>query len=194
MLTQCSNLSQVHELLDGLPAQIQGLYDRIILDIDKQKIEPKIVRRALAWLVASLQPIRLCEVVEALLIDIDWRTMKLDQLHDAIKNVSIPTNTRDHQTLETGIGSALLHLLGSLVTHREETDCISFIHSSVKVSCILACVPTCEPLCNYPPDIPHRSFGKSKIPDRLTKCPRRTCRNLHVLPLRLPYRFSYIHQ
>lgn len=105
------------------------------------------MRRVLAWLVSALRPIRLREVVEALTIDLDRRTMEPEGLHRVIK-VPASTIILGRQTLEMEIGRTLLHALGSLITHNEATDCIAFLHSSMRVSYILACLPTCECL-NY---------------------------------------------
>ena len=138
MLTRCSNVSRVRELLDEFPVLVQGLYDSIILDVDLQNTEPKIVQHVLAWLVCALRPIRLCEVIEALMIDLDWRTMVPDRLSEVIK-VPVSTKTLESRALEGEIGSALLHILGSLVTYDDKTDSIALLHSSLKVSYASLC-------------------------------------------------------
>lgn len=127
MITRCS---EIWKTSDELPVPVD-LYDRII-DF-KQIAEPKIVRHVLTWLVPALRPIRSCEVVELLLIDLDWRTMKPDRLREVIE-VPMSTNILHRRTLEAEIGSTLLHLLGSLLMYNEVIGRITFLHSSVKVS------------------------------------------------------------
>ena len=92
---------------------LDATYERILLGIDQRPLEGKIARRALAWLVTASRPLALKEIVEALSIDLQRRT------------------------LDRGIAPihkyALLDVLGSLVVHDEETDIVNLSHFSVKV-------------------------------------------------------------
>jgi len=102
---------QVRRALDDLPSDLDATYARILLRIDEH--ERGVARRALYWLVAALQPLELCQLIEGLSIDLARRVIDRD---------SGPVH-----------GPALLDALGSLVTHDETTDIIVLSHASVKV-------------------------------------------------------------
>ncbi|KAH0831165.1 ankyrin repeat-containing domain protein [Lanmaoa asiatica] len=111
-LKQCVTASELRDALSDLPSDLHATYGRILLEIDRATREGKIVRRALYWLVAALEPLQLSQIMEGLSIDLGRRAMD----HD-----SRPVH-----------GAALLDSLGSLVTYNEVTDIVILSHFSVK--------------------------------------------------------------
>ncbi|KAF8127052.1 hypothetical protein EV363DRAFT_1223873, partial [Boletus edulis] len=111
-LKGCITLQEFLEALDNLPMGLEATYERILLGIDRRPSEGKVARRALTWLVSASRPLILMEIIEALSIDLQRRT------------------------LDRGIAPihkfALLDALGSLVVHDEETDFVNLSHFSVK--------------------------------------------------------------
>lgn len=111
-LKQCITAVRIREALNNLPGDLNGTYERIFLGINKDE-EGDVVRRALEWLVAALQPLQLSQIMESLSIDLGRRILDFE---------SRPVH-----------GSALLDALGSLVTYDELTDVVILSHFSVKV-------------------------------------------------------------
>ncbi|KAF8557486.1 ankyrin [Imleria badia] len=109
-LKRCMTALQIRRALDDLPSDLDATYARILLRINEN--EREVVRRALCWLVSALKPMKLCQIIEGLSIDLAQRVMDRD---------SGPVH-----------GPALLDALGSLVTHDEMTDVIVLSHASVK--------------------------------------------------------------
>lgn len=101
---------QIRKTLDDLPRDLDATYLRILLRIDENEWE--VVRQALYWLVAALLPLRLCQVLEGLSVDLGRRVLDRG---------SGPVH-----------GPALLDALGSLVTYDELTDLVTLSHASVK--------------------------------------------------------------
>lgn len=112
-LKRCVTAVKIREVLGSLPIGLEATYERILLAMNKEEGGGRIARHALVWLVAALAPLRLSQIVEALSIDLDQRTLNPDvgPIH----------------------GHALLDTLGSLVTHDESTDIVKLSHFSVKV-------------------------------------------------------------
>ena len=79
--------------------------------------EWEVARQALYWLVVAFRPLKLVEILDGLSIDLELRVLDCD---------SAPVH-----------GSALLDVLGSLVTYDELTDVVILSHASVKVCYIL---------------------------------------------------------
>lgn len=94
--------------------------------INIKRREGQLARRALTWLVAALRPLQLSELIEALSINLQTRTLDPDfgPMHNGV----------------------LLDACGSLVTYNEKTAIITLSHFSVKVSCnnLLLCLGTIE--------------------------------------------------
>ncbi|KAF8133986.1 ankyrin repeat-containing domain protein [Boletus edulis] len=98
--------------LETLPKGLDETYERILLAIDAETLAGELAQRALTWLVAALRPLRLSEIMEALSINLQTRSLDTD-------NVPI------HR-------GALLDACGSLVTYSEKTEIIILAHFSVK--------------------------------------------------------------
>ena len=111
-LKRCATSHELRKALDNLPDGLEATYERILGAIDERKSEGKLVRRALAWLVVALEPLRLAQIVHGL--SIDSQQQKTD---------------RDIEWLK----ASLLPALSSLVSYNEETDVLALAHFSVKV-------------------------------------------------------------
>lgn len=111
-LKRCVTTVRIRKTLDNLPSDLNETYERILLGINKEE-EGEVVRRALEWLVAALEPLQLSQIMESLAIDLGNRVLDFE---------SRPVN-----------GPALLDALGSLVIHDELTDIVILSHFSVKV-------------------------------------------------------------
>lgn len=115
---------QVRRALDELPSDLDSTYARILLRVNEN--EREVVRRALYWLVAAMQPLKLSQILDGLSIDLGRRCMDRD---------SGPVH-----------GPALLDALGSLVMHDETTGLVTLSHASVKVCHILSLSSKCIPV------------------------------------------------
>ncbi|KAF8550913.1 ankyrin [Imleria badia] len=111
-LNQCVTRKEVRNALNNLPEGLDETYERILVAININVREGQLAQRALVWLVASLRPLRLDELMEGLSINLHTRTMDLDS-----------------QPMHNG---ALLDACGSLVTYIERTGVIILSHFSVK--------------------------------------------------------------
>lgn len=107
-------MSGIRKVLRSLPDGLEETYRRILIAIDRREYEARRVRRALIWLVTALRPIRMDELLEAIMIDPDYRG--LDSRFRFMN------------------GADLLEVCRSLVVHRGDTDIITLSHMSVKVS------------------------------------------------------------
>ena len=112
ILKRCGARVELKEALDNLPNELEATYEKILGEIDERKLEGKLARRALVWLVVALEPLRLAQIVDGLLVDTEQG--KID---------------RDTQWLR----AALLNALSSLIFYYEETDVVALSHFSVKV-------------------------------------------------------------
>ncbi|KAN0094796.1 Ankyrin repeat-containing domain protein [Tylopilus felleus] len=121
VLRRCATAIRIRGALDDLPADLNTTYERILLNANKDEHEGKVVRRALDWLVAALEPMQLFQIVEGLSIDLGRRTLDRE---------SGPVH-----------GTTLLDILGSLVMYDEATDIVMLSHFSVKE--YLTGQPTC---------------------------------------------------
>lgn len=119
-LNRCVTRKEVRNALDDLPEGLDETYERILVAIDTNGREGQLAQRALVWLVASLRPLHLDELMEGLSINL--RTRTLDS---------------DIRPMHNG---ALLDACGSLVTYIEKTGLIILSHFSVKVSSDCSCV------------------------------------------------------
>jgi len=113
-LKKCATARDIRTALYSLPTGLDETYERILRAIDPQSSDGKVALRALVWLVATLRPLRLDEILEALSIDLQGR--RLDREIAPVH------------------GYALLDALGSLVAYNEETGVVNLSHFSVKVS------------------------------------------------------------
>ena len=113
-LDRCVTRKEVRSALDTLPQGLDETYERILLAVDTGTSAGKLTQQALVWLVAALRPLRLSEIMEALSINLQTRTLDSDigPMHN----------------------EALLDACGSLVTYTEKTGIIILSHSSVKVN------------------------------------------------------------
>ena len=68
-LQDATRTAEVEKEVQALPSTIDGLYQRVLQSIAPQDIE--IVQRALAWLIAANQPLKLSELVAALATEPD---------------------------------------------------------------------------------------------------------------------------
>src|SRR5271154_6015992 len=68
-LTKCLNLRKLREAMADLPNTLNGTYDRILCDIDKKYSQDAL--KILQWLVYSLRPLRIEEVVDIIAVDIN---------------------------------------------------------------------------------------------------------------------------
>ena len=103
---------QVRKALNDLPSSLNETYERILFRINEDEQGCEVARRALDWLVVALVPLELSQIMEGVSID------------------PAQVLRRDFGPLH---GSALLDVLGSLVTHDEVTDIVILSHYSVKV-------------------------------------------------------------
>ena len=112
ILKRCGTRVALKEALDNLPNELEATYEKILGEIDERKLEGKLARRALVWLMVALEPLRLAQIVDGLLVDAEQG--KID---------------RSTQWLRT----ALLNALSSLIFYYEDTDVVALSHFSVKV-------------------------------------------------------------
>ena len=105
---------EVRNALQCLPEGLDETYERILHAIDMECPAGQLAQRALVWLVGTLRPLRLSELMVALSIDLQTRTLESDigPMHSG----------------------ALLDACASLVTYTEKTGIIILAHSSVKVN------------------------------------------------------------
>ncbi|KAF8135797.1 hypothetical protein EV363DRAFT_1294575 [Boletus edulis] len=117
-LDRCVTRKEVRDALHDLPTGLDETYERILLAIDMETLAGRLAQRALSWLVAALRPLRLSEIMEALSINLQTRTLDFDigPMHSG----------------------ALLDACGSLVTYTEKTGVIILSHFSVKVKSAVA--------------------------------------------------------
>ena len=113
VLKQCVTTVQVREALNDLPSNLNETYERILLKTNEDERGGKVARRALDWLVVALVPLQLSQIMEGLSVDLVGRVLDRN---------SGPVH-----------GSALLDVLGNLVTYNEVTDIVVLSHYSVKV-------------------------------------------------------------
>ncbi|KAF9228827.1 hypothetical protein BS17DRAFT_212555 [Gyrodon lividus] len=111
-LSHCTSVEQIQTILESLPIGLDETYERILVMIDGKEFEWRLIRSALVWLVASLRPLRLSDIIEALKIDLEKQTF-----NDDIG----PMN-----------GTVLLDACRSLLTYNEETGTVTLSHFSVK--------------------------------------------------------------
>ncbi|KIJ09211.1 hypothetical protein PAXINDRAFT_172562, partial [Paxillus involutus ATCC 200175] len=111
-LAKCPSAGEIRTALKSLPSGLDETYERILRTIDGHGSQRTLVQRVLVWLVAALQPLYLSDIMAALKIDLEKRTLDDD---------IVPT----HKIV-------LLDACGSLVTHYVETDIIFLSHFSVK--------------------------------------------------------------
>lgn len=103
---------ELQEALNNLPEGLEATYERILWAIDERNAEGEAARRTLVWLMVALEPLRLAQVVDGLLVDPEQQKM-----------------TRQTSLLRI----ALLNALSSLVSYYEETDLLALSHFSVNV-------------------------------------------------------------
>ena len=146
-LDRCATRQELRKALDNLPTELEATYEKILAAIDERTSEWELARRALAWLIVALEPLRLSQIVEGLSAKPLQRDLKKD---------------------DDEIRSLLLDGLSSLVSYCEETDGIALSHFSVKVHfCILLY------LC-YLLDMLHRNTSLAGQPcPRITSSPMR---------------------
>ena len=101
-------------MLESLPEGLDETYRRILIAIDRRPYDARRARRALVWLVTALRPMRMDELLEAIMIDANYRA--LDSRFRLMD------------------GADFLEVCRSLVVHHQETEIISLSHMSVKVS------------------------------------------------------------
>jgi len=167
-LDRCVTRKEIHEVLHSLPEGLDETYERILLAIDMETTAGQLTRRALIWLVAALRPLRLAEIMEALSINIQTRTLdsNIGPMHKEV----------------------LLDACGSLVTYTEKTGIIILSHSSVKVnlpsrSCI--CVQL-TPCCVGVPLRQIDARQTTPVPHQLGTCTFAASTVMHVLYFHIP--------
>ncbi|KAF8441582.1 ankyrin repeat-containing domain protein [Boletus edulis BED1] len=118
-LDRCVTRKEVRGALHDLPTGLDETYERILLAIDMETLAGRLAQRALSWLVAALRPLRLSEIMEALSINLQTRTLDFDigPMHSG----------------------ALLDACGSLVTYSEKMGVIILSHFSVKEYLMAKC-------------------------------------------------------
>ncbi|KAF9222209.1 hypothetical protein BS17DRAFT_809569 [Gyrodon lividus] len=102
-LNKCRSTGDIHEVLNTLPSTLYETYERILISIDKEEFDSRVVRRALTWLVTARRPLRLSQLAAAL-------------------GCKGSTNTCRR----------FLDICGSLVSFNEQTGIVSLSHYSVK--------------------------------------------------------------
>ena len=112
-LDKCTSVSEIRNVLESLPKGLEETYRRILIAIDRRRPEARLVRRGLVWLVTALRPMRLGELLEAIMIDSARRAL----------DSGFTLNDID-----------FLEASRSLVIHHVESDIVSLSHMSVKVS------------------------------------------------------------
>ena len=111
-LKRCGTRLELKAVLDNLPEGLETTYERILWAIDERGTEGELARRTLGWLMVTLEPLRLAQVVDGL--SVDYGQQKI---------------TRETKWLR----AALLNALSSLVSYDEETDLLMLSHFSVQV-------------------------------------------------------------
>ena len=113
-LDKCTSITEIRKVLESLPEGLDETYRRILIAIDRRPYDARRARRALVWLVTALRPMRMDELLEAIMIDANYRA--LDSRFRLMD------------------GADFLEVCRSLVVHHQETEIISLSHMSVKVS------------------------------------------------------------
>lgn len=74
MVTECQNgsgqLEKALENLDSVPSSLQGLYAALLQTVPRWRTS--IVQSIFSWLLAAVRPLKLGELLEALIIELDW--------------------------------------------------------------------------------------------------------------------------
>ena len=97
--------------MKNLPKGLFATYDRILEKVLEDDVE--FAQKALSWILVSVRPLRLTEIVEALAVDVPSRCLDRD------------ATLNDEQ--------ALLEICSSLVAYNEDNDVISLSHYTVQV-------------------------------------------------------------
>ena len=109
ILKRCTTAQELKKALDNLPTELEATYERILDAIDERKSEGKLARRVLAWLMVTLEPLRLVQILDTLSVDFPSQRNIIRE------------------------GVELIDMLSSLVSHYKETDVVLLSHFSVKV-------------------------------------------------------------
>jgi hypothetical protein len=165
-LDRCTTWKEVRNALDSLPTGLDETYERILLAIDTGTSAGKLTQKALVWLVAALRPLRLPEIMEALSINLETRTLDSDigPMHNG----------------------ALLDACGSLVTYTERTGIIILSHSSVKVNAANGCSRITDPCCVGVPHGRVHAHQTTAVPHQLGMCTLAGSPVMHVLYFYVP--------
>jgi hypothetical protein len=114
-IASCRTPKGIKAALNDLPAGLYETYARILKAIDAEGIEvSKIARKTLTWLVGSVRPTTLREVVEAIMIEPGERSLDGD--------------------LRVFEDSEILTICKSLVDYNRHDGIISLSHFTVKVT------------------------------------------------------------
>ncbi|KAG2138576.1 ankyrin repeat-containing domain protein [Suillus bovinus] len=112
-ISACRSVKGISDSLKSLPKGLYETYDRILQAIEEAGPDRRsIVERTLMWLVASLEPLNLCQLVEALSIDIGSTTL--------------------NQRLTVISPTDLLEICSFLVSFDERTSIVTLSHYSVR--------------------------------------------------------------
>ena len=77
-LDRCATRQELRKALDNLPTELEATYEKILAAIDERKSEWELARRALAWVIVALEPLRLSQIVEGLSAKPLQRDLKKD--------------------------------------------------------------------------------------------------------------------
>ncbi|KAG2049526.1 ankyrin, partial [Suillus hirtellus] len=112
-ISACRSVKGISDSLKSLPKGLYETYDRILQEIEEAGPDRRsIVERTLMWLVASLEPLNLCQLVEALSIEIGSTTL--------------------NQKLSVISPTDLLEICSFLVSFDEKTCIVTLSHYSVR--------------------------------------------------------------
>lgn len=113
-ISACRSVKGISDSLKSLPKGLYETYDRILQTVEEAGPDRRsIVERTLMWLVASLEPLDLSQLVEALSIEIGSTTL--------------------NQKLSVISPTDLLEICSFLVSFDERTRIVTLSHYSVRV-------------------------------------------------------------
>ncbi|KAH0561934.1 hypothetical protein GP486_003361 [Trichoglossum hirsutum] len=129
----------IRQALGSLPRDLDETYERILLRIPEY--DQTLAKRALMWLAFSLRPMRLCELAEAVVVEVG--NFKLDP----------EERLRDQEDV--------LAICGSLVTYIKKTDEVILAHHSVKEFLLSERARLSVPIYHLPSSIAETQIAKS---------------------------------
>lgn len=114
LIASCPNPKSAKDALENLPKTLFETYERVLSAIDSQDPETvRIAQMSLLWLIASLRPLRLAEINEAMMIEIGSTSLNEDR--------GVFEDTE------------IVQILGSLINYDARRKTITLSHYTVQV-------------------------------------------------------------